>query len=117
MKKVTDAEWQQILAENPTNTDLCYIIEYTDKKDEAWAQLLKQNPTNEDLRYIIAYSDKKEEAWLQLLKQNPTNAELCYIIRYTDKKEEAQAILDSRMASEKPKEKKGKMIDIIKARN
>ena len=90
MKKVTNAEWQQILSENPTNADLRYIIEYTDKKEEAASQLLKQNPTNDDLRYII---------------------------RFTDKKEEAQAILDSRMEAEKPQEKKGKMLDIIKSRN
>ena len=69
MKKVSQKEWELILSENPTNDDLRYLIEYTDKKDEAFKQLLKQNPTNDDL---------------------------CYLIKYTDKKDEAQKILDSR---------------------
>jgi DNA-binding MarR family transcriptional regulator len=75
--------------ENKTNSELRYIIRYTDKKNEAWEQLLKQSPTNSDLVYIIEYTDKKNEAWEQLLKQSPTNSDLVYIIRYTDKKNEA----------------------------
>jgi len=35
MKHISQKEWEQILTENPTNYDLRYIIEYTDKKDEA----------------------------------------------------------------------------------
>ena len=62
MKYVSQNEWEQLLKQNPTNYDLLYIIEYTDKKDEAWEQLLKQNPTNYELLYIIKYTDKKDEA-------------------------------------------------------
>jgi len=62
MKKVSLKEWKQLLKQNPTNDDLRYLIEYTDKKDEASEQLLKQNPTNDDLRYLIEYTDKKDEA-------------------------------------------------------
>ena len=65
--------------EGMSNYDLRYIIEYTDKKNEAAAQLLTQSPTNNDLRYIIEYTDKKNEAGAQLLKNlgesNPPDEE------------------------------------------
>lgn len=35
MKKVTLKEWNLILKQSPSNDDLRYIIEYTDKKNEA----------------------------------------------------------------------------------
>jgi hypothetical protein len=49
--------------------------------------------SNSQLRYLIRYTDKKNEAGEQLLKQSPSNSDLCYLIRfgtpYTDKKNEA----------------------------
>jgi hypothetical protein len=62
MKKITQQEWRQVLLENPSHEELIYLIEHTDKKDEAWEQLLWQNPSNYDLEYIIDNTDKKEEA-------------------------------------------------------
>jgi hypothetical protein len=44
---------QQLLTQSPSNSDLCYIIRYTELKQEAWQQLLTQSPSNSDLRYII----------------------------------------------------------------
>ena len=85
--------------ENKSNYDLCYIIRYTDKKNEAWEQLLKQSPSNSDLCYIIEYTDKKNEAGERLLKQSPSNDDLLYIVKYTDKKNEAAKELRSRFGA------------------
>ena len=80
MKKVTILELEQLLKQNPTNHDLIYIIEYTDKKNEAWEQLLKQNPTNDDLNYIIEYTDKKNEAE-EILKNINSSVKMIDIIK------------------------------------
>jgi len=69
MKHVSQEEWKTILAENPSKSDLLYLIEYTDLKQEAWQQLLTQSPSNDDLLYLIGYTDLKQEAE-KILNQN-----------------------------------------------
>ena len=60
-----------------------------------WTQLLAQNPANDDLRYIIEYVEAlREKAGIQLLAQNPTNDDLRYIIEYVEAlREQAEAML------------------------
>ena len=53
MKKVTQEEWEQLLKQNPTNDDLIYIIEYTDKKNEAQSILYNLQETPKSIIEII----------------------------------------------------------------
>jgi hypothetical protein len=55
--------------EGKSNGDLRYIIEYTDKKNEAGEQLMKQNPSNGDLADLIVNGVMIDEA-SAILKAN-----------------------------------------------
>lgn len=52
--------------ENKSNNELCFLIQYSNNKQQAWEQLLKQNPSNDVLCYIIKHTNYKEEAFSQL---------------------------------------------------
>ena len=81
MKKITQEEWDKVLAEDLTHEDLRYIIRYTNKKNEAGELLLKKNPTHEDLRYLIEYTSKAGEAQKVLDERNKKGKRMIDIIK------------------------------------
>jgi len=62
--------WEELLAQNPTNEDLRYVIEWVEAlRQEAWQKLLVQNPTNEDLRYVIEWVEALRQEAKAMLKR------------------------------------------------
>jgi hypothetical protein len=72
---------------------------------DLWNELLTQNPTNEDLCYVIRWVESlRERAGQKLLTQNPTNEDLCYVIRWVESLRERAKILLKRSKEEILKE-------------
>ncbi len=96
----SQAFWEQALRSqpSPTNDDLRSIIEHVKPlKEQAARLLLAQNPSNKDLCYIISNVDVeplREQAGRQLLAQNPSPDDLRYIIWHVEPlREQAQSLV------------------------
>lgn len=89
----SDRAAKLLLELNPTNEELCRIMEYTRLSDQAAEILLKGNPDNDELREIMDYSNLKTEAWERFVQQSPTHKEIIRVIQYTDLEDVAWAFL------------------------
>jgi cytochrome c-type biogenesis protein CcmH/NrfG len=68
--------WQKLLAQNPTNDDLRFVIEYAKPlRAKAWQKLLAQNPTNDDLRYVIVWVEPLKAEAEKILREREKTAE------------------------------------------
>lgn len=60
--------WAELLSTNPSNDELCSVIEYVPSlRDQAGTQLLAQNPSMSNLLWIIEYVPRLRVLGMQLL--------------------------------------------------
>ena len=69
--------WKKLLAQEPSNEDLWYIIKHVKPlREEAGERLLKQGPSVEDLRYIIEHVETLREEAKRLLERDQTASKI-----------------------------------------